>query len=515
MTTHTSHEVATDLVPNLLDAVRHDVRIGIAVTIGLAAVAGWIVARAMPHGPATTVQALIVMLMGLVIGLISGWAMRSRWAMLLAPLVHVLVIELVRWGVPGPSVGAIRLDSVYGVLALVLGRGFHGLVGLLPMAFGAGLGAMVSQPGARPASVLGWVPTGVVGIVLVALAVIIALPASTPPILGTDGNVLPGSIASLEKVRLGGADQWILLRGYSADKPVLLYLSGGPGQSDLPFPRVMFEDLSHDFVVVGWDQRGTGKSYASLDPVSALTLDQAVADTIELTQYLRNRFDEQKIYLLGESWGSTLGVLAVQRRPELYYAWIGSGQMVSQRETDRRLYHDVIALADRTGDTTTAATMRAFQEPPYVDIPYANAFVMGQYERLYKPYTPPQAYIDRGNAAHLGPFGVMGSEYTFVDKVNVARGLIDMFTVMYPQLQQIDFRRDVPRLNVPVDILDGQAELTSRRDLALEWFDALEAPRKRLFSFENAGHAVAFEQFQALHQRMIDTVLPETYTATP
>ena len=288
-------------------------------------------------------------------------------------------------------------------------------------------------------------------------------------------------------------------------------LRHGPGQSDLPYSRVMFDDLSRDFVVVGWDQRGTGKSSAALDPVSALTLNQAVADTLELSQYLRNRFDEKKIYLMGESWGSTLGVLAVQRQPELYYAWIGSGQMVSQRETDRRLYQDVLALADLNGDVETVKTMRAFGEPPYADIPYANAFVMGQYDRLYKPYTPPQAYMTKGNAAKLGPYGVLASEYNFVEKFNVLRGLLDMFSIMYPQLQEIDFRRDVPRLEVPVYILDGQAELTARRNLALEWFDKLEAPSKRMFSFENAAHSVAFEQFEAFHKLMLDTVLPETY----
>ena len=92
-----------------------------------------------------------------------------------------------------------------------------------------------------------------------------------------------------------------MLRGQSIDKPVLLYLSGGPGQSDLPYSRLLFDDLSRNFVVVSWDQRGTGKSYAALDPTSTLTLNQAIADTIELTQYLRERFGEKKIYLLGES----------------------------------------------------------------------------------------------------------------------------------------------------------------------------------------------------------------------
>lgn len=390
--------------------------IGMMAAAGVAALTGLLVALAMPRGPATAAQALFVMATSLVVGLVAGMAMRSRWAMLLAPVAYVIAVEIGRLDVVGPTVDAIRLDNTYGILALILGRGFHGLVGLLPMIPGASLGVALARkvsrttaPAARPAGRLRtfvqWTPAVVVSIGLITLALLIARPASTPPILGADGRPLPGSVAELAMVQLGAHDQAVMIRGYNVDNPVLLYLSGGPGQTDLAYSRVLFDDLTRDFVVVGWDQRGTGKSYAALDPTSTLTLDQAVADTIELTNYLRERFGEEKIYLTGESWGTTLGVLAVQRQPELYYAFIASGQMVSQRETDRRLYQDVLDLAERTGDT----------------------------------------------------------------------------------------------------------ELVSRRELALEWFDQLDAPIKRIFSFENAGHSVSFEQFEAFQQIMTETILPETY----
>jgi pimeloyl-ACP methyl ester carboxylesterase len=171
----------------------------------------------------------------------------------------------------------------------------------------------------------------------------------------------------------------------------------------------------------------------------------------------------------------------------------------------------VLDLADETGNTELKEKMLTYGEPPYADIPYANAFVMGYYEPLYKPYSLPPSYIERVSGAGLGPWGVLGSEYNLVEKVNVLRGLIDMFTVMYPQLQGIDFRGDVTRLEAPVYILDGAAELTSRRDLALEWFEQLEAPIKRIFTFENAAHSTAFEQFEAFHRILLDTILPETY----
>jgi pimeloyl-ACP methyl ester carboxylesterase len=486
-----------------------------ALALGLAAFSGLLTARAMPHGPATATQAMIVLLAGLVVGLIAGLAMRSRWALLLAPLVYVLTVELTRRGIAGPTAGAIRLDETFGILALILGRGFHGLVGLLPMILAAELGVrlarnLAGQP-AWPNSLLGWVPAALAGLALIALAVAILWPARTPPILGADGKPLPGSIAEVTRVRIGGQDQGITIRGQSVEKPVLLYLAGGPGQSSLPHPRVIFEELEKDFIIVAWDQRGTGKSYAALDPTAGLTPQRAVADAIELTDYLRKRFAEDKIYLIGESYGTILGVLTIQQRPDLYHAFIGSGQMVNVAETDRRIYRDLLANAEQTGDARLAAKLRGFGEPPYADIPYANGFVMTNYDRLYKPYMPAQSYIERGTRSGMDQFGLKGSEYNLVEKVNVLRGLIDMFSVMYPQLQAVDLRRDAAKLTVPVYVLDGQAELAARRDLALEWFNLLDAPQKRLFSFENAAHAVAFEEYEAFHRILVETILPETY----
>ncbi len=489
-----------------------------SLALGSAALAGALLVQTMPYGPTTTSQLLVAMTVSLLAGILGGTLFQSRWALLAIPVAFAFAVEIARPDVLGPTSGALRLDNTYGILALIVGRGFNAVVTVLPLLAGVGLALLfsgyLSATAGRSQAIVEKLLLALLVLLSIGLAAWALIPASTPALTDADGSPIENSIASLETVRLGGHDQAIMIRGRSEHLPVLLYLSGGPGQSDLPYSRVLFDDIAQDFVVVSWDQRGTGKSYSALKPAETLTLEQAVSDTIELTDYLRDRFDEDKIYLLGESWGTTLGVLAVQQRPDLYHAWIGSGQMVSQRETDQRLYQDVLALAEEQGNTALKEQMEGFGEPPYEDIPYPNAVVMGQYEQLYKPYTPPQDYIAKGTAANLGPWGILGQEYNLVEKVNVLRGLIDMFTIMYPQLQSIDFRQDVRQLEVPVYILDGAAELDARRDLTLEWYAQLEAPSKQIFTFENAGHSVAFEQMTAFSEILRSTILPETYPST-
>ena len=491
--------------------------IAVAAALLVGAIAGGIGAIVAPRGPVTTGQALFAMGLAFVTGLIGGGLIRSRWAILPIALIQLAAFEVGRAGTVGPTVDALRLDTPYGIIALIISRGLHGFLNLLPLAFGVLVGIALARRIASTAEDAPYDPRGrpvgtaLVGVVTLALVALVAMPASTPPVLGADGAPIPGSISELTTVRLGGADQAVMIRAASPDKPVLLYLSGGPGQSDVAFSRVFTSGWVNDFVFVDLEQRGNGKSYPAIDPVSSMTLDRAVADVIELTDYLRERFDEEKIYLLGESWGTILGVLAVQERPDLFYAWIGSGQMVDIVETDQKIYMDLVAYAQRSGDADLAARLVAMGEPPYRDIPWSNSNVLGWYDYLYKSYTPSDGYIARGEAAGLDPFGVIGSEYSFIEKTNVLRGLIDTFSLMYPQLYGLDLRESAARLEVPVWMLDGAAELEGRRSIALDWFEKLDAPSKECVTYQGAAHSVAFEQADEVQRLLNDVIVPATY----
>ena len=488
----------------VLASVWSDRRIALLAAMAVAVSAGILAAWFTPRGPATTTEALLWMAGSLVLGLVVGLILGSRWAMLLTPIGFVVAFELARMGTSGPTVDGIHLGTTYGIIAFVVGRGVTYLLALPPLilgsVYGVELAARLGRDGTRRLRFVGWSLTGLASVGCLGLAIVVAGPATTAPIVGADGDPVPGSIAELTSVRVGGHEQALIIRGQSAENPVLLHLAGGPGGTDLGAMRADTA-LESQFVVVTWEQRGTGKSYAALDPAETLTLEGMIADTIELSELLRERFDEKRIYIHGNSWGSTLAVLAAQSRPDLYHAVVGSGQMVSQRATDVMFWEDTLAWADLVGDEALAATLRANGRPPYADIlAYEPAL---SHEHDWNPYPE----FDNDRELPATPFV---PENAPMDQVNGLRAFLDAFSVLYPQLQDIDFRQDVPRLAVPVYMVVGAHEARGRAVLAEEWFDMLEAPAKERIVFEHSGHRPSFEEpdrFSDLMTRVVEETL--------
>jgi pimeloyl-ACP methyl ester carboxylesterase len=335
--------------------------------------------------------------------------------------------------------------------------------------------------------------------------------AYTPPILGQDGKSLPNSITSLEKVKLGGVDQWLIIRGQNVDNPVLLFLSGGPGSSEAGRVLRFNQELEKHFVVVILEQRGCAKSYPSLNPKSALTVDQYTADIIELTNMLRERFDENKIYLVGHSWGTLIGTRAVQARPELFHAYIGTAQMVDVLETDQIIYQMMLEHSRQTGDTQFVQTLEKQGGPPYFGKnpiwPYSTLFGR-EYEVFEAANIKNEEFRRDGDLMFLM---LKQPEYGWLDRLYYILSLKDTFNVVYPQLQELDFRRDAAKLDLPVYLIQGRHDMNDPYQLPEEYFNLLEAPHKQLYFFEDSGHGMIWEEAGKFHDIMINTVLPETY----
>ena len=483
-----------------------DWRIGLVFAVGLAAGTGLISAWLTPRGPVTTPQALTSVAVALLIGVAAGMIMGNRWSILITSTVFVAVFEFARLGVDGPTVDGIHLGSTYGVIAFVLGRLVHGVLVLAPMILGTVYGVWfagrLGKEESATMGTVGWTFTGLVTLALIMVTIYVARPSTTHPIVGPDGKPLPGSIAELITIPIGGHNQTMMIRGRSIENPVLLYLAGGPGGTDLGAMRADVA-LEQHFVVATWEQRGAGKSYSALDPVETLTLEQMARDTIEVTNYLRDRFNEDKIYLVGNSWGTLLGVLAVQEHPELFHAYIGTGQIVSPRETDIMFYEDTLQWAERTGNGTLAATLRQSGPPPYDNLlDYEPAL---SHEHAWNPYPE----LDTSKEM---PFNLFVPENSLMDQINGMRAFLDTFSVLYPQLQHIDFREDVPSLDVPVYMVIGQHEARGRAVLANEWFEMLKAPSKERMIFKNSGHRPLFEE-PAAFASLMTGILENTYTS--
>lgn len=496
----------------LLEPIWRDRRLDIVTGIGLAALWGIVAGWWTPRGPLTTSAALWSMAISVAIGLSAGLVMRSRWAMLSTPLSFAVFFELARLGTDGPTADAPAF-STYGILALVVGRVFHGLVSLLPMLLGAAIGAGIARslragdnatmtPRRRPIG--RYVRRGaavLTGIGLVALAAGLARPARTDAITGEDGEVLEGSVAELVELDANGSEQTVMIRGHSVDNPVLLFLAGGPGGSELGAMRRHLPDLEQHFTVATWDQRGTGRSYPSLDPTSTLTLDSIVDDTLAITDYLRDRFGQETVYLAGQSWGSTLGVLAAQQAPQKYTAFIGIGQMVSQLATDRIFYDDTLAWAQANGKSGLADELVAIGPPPYTRmLDYETAL---SYEHEVYPYD--HSANSEGDGGFSENFLV--EEYALIDQIHLLGAFMDTFSVVYPQLQGIDFRETATEFEIPMYFVQGAHEAGGRSEVFEDWYPMVSAPVRDVVVFDTSGHRPLFEQPDEFVEYMVVTVL--------
>lgn len=166
------------------------------------------------------------------------------------------------------------------------------------------------------------------------------------------------SISILEEVIIGGINQYICIRGKNINNPILLFLHGGPGDAMLPVMTGINKDLEDDFIVVNWEQRGAGKSYYPFKEYDEIGIDTFISDTYELTKLLLNRFDKEKIYIMGNSWGSVIAIQAVQQFPKLYYAYIGIGQVVNMKENERISYDYTLEQAVLKNDKNAEKQLR-------------------------------------------------------------------------------------------------------------------------------------------------------------
>jgi len=292
------------------------------------------------------------------------------------------------------------------------------------------------------------------------------------------------SISELIEVEVNGRKEWISIRGNDLDNPIILFLAGGPGGTQLGAVRRNLGDLEKDYIVVNWEQPGSGKSYnaLSLDKISPETY---IDDGTAITNYLIERFKKEKIYLMGESWGSALGIFLLEKAPENYYAFIGTGQMVDFNETEKECYNLALEIAKEKNDVDKTEELKKLGAPPYYGKNMAlKAAKYLQYLSNEMAHNP-----DIHNAGYDTFTDLSSSEYGIIDQINFFRGVLTTFSFVYPQLYEVDLRENYGELDVPVYFLIGRHDINAPTYLVEDYFKQLQAPDKKLIWFENSGHS--------------------------
>jgi pimeloyl-ACP methyl ester carboxylesterase len=301
-------------------------------------------------------------------------------------------------------------------------------------------------------------------------------------------------IDEAKAVTIGGIPQWITVRGRDRRNPILLLLHGGPAAPELP-TRYLFEAPWTDyFTVVEWDQRGAGKTYALNDPAKiapTLTEDRMVADAEELVAYLRTTYGKQKIFVMGHSWGTILGMRVAQDKPQWLYAYIGMGQIIDMAAGEKSGYAWVLKAAADDHNAKALAELKAIAPYPEADggLPIEKIDVDRKWSVHYGGLIHGRStYNDLSDAQRLSPDYAEADVEALID---TASGF--SFPRLLPQMARTDFSK-VARLDTPIIMFLGRYDYTTPTAPVIAWYDRLKAPKKKLVWFENSAHMMSIEE---------------------
>jgi pimeloyl-ACP methyl ester carboxylesterase len=347
-------------------------------------------------------------------------------------------------------------------------------------------------------------------VVLILIAALLALsPGTVKPIMGADGRPVPGSLSEKVFVDINGVKQGMFIQSRNPANPVLLYLHGG--MPDYFLSEEYPTGLEDVLTVVWWEQRGSGISYSPNIPRESLNVDQMIADTTVLTNYLRSRFHKDKIYLMGHSGGTFIGIQAAAQHPEFYYAYIGVQQMANQLQSEELAYDYMLVEFKRTGNSDMVKKLEAAPVTMEDGVPQA-------YMAMLRDRAMHMLGGGTMHDMHSVVTGIMlpslaSPQYTLIEKINTWTGKSRSgVSALFATMTSTDLSKTVPELTIPVYFLEGRYDLTCVPSVAKEYFAVLKAPVKGFYTFENSAHSPIFEEPEKVQQILREDVLKRTNT---
>lgn len=317
-------------------------------------------------------------------------------------------------------------------------------------------------------------------------------------------------ISSLEEITLGDLKQWIFIRGTDQKNPIMIFLHGGPGEPALGMSssRKLDAELIKHYTVVHWDQRGAGKTYNSQIPVDSMTLDRLVEDCNELIDYLRNRFQTQKVFIVAHSSGTLIGIKTAHRYPEKIHAYVGVSQVINDYEQQRISYEFIVEEANKSGNVKDQIAIKEVGPPTY--------------ETPEKEFEKARLIIKYGGMMHdfsmKKMLGIViayftSPEYSLSEALRTIRGKGLKFTTnsLWQEIIHINFTKEIESIKAPIYFFGGKSDMITPTVLVEDFYKGLDAEKgKKLIIFENSGHWPMMEEKEKYQDFLINVVLKES-----
>ncbi|MCD7898749.1 MAG: alpha/beta hydrolase [Bacteroides sp.] len=339
-------------------------------------------------------------------------------------------------------------------------------------------------------------------VLLICLLIIqVNSPGKLPPLKEESGKVISNSLSEKNWLDIGGISQGFFIRSENLENPVILFLHGGPGSPELPLIMATetSERLEKYYTVCYWDQRGAGMTYSAETPPESMSVGQFVEDTREMTEYLRKRFGKNKIYLMGHSWGSYLGVKTIEKYPEYYFAYMGIGQVTDQLLSEQLAYNYMMNQARETGDEKALNQLSKFDPnapgfPTQEYLMNARTLYMNKYGIgiTHEPYSMFSLFSDV----------IMFKGYTLSDKVGYAKGSLFSLENAFYHVINDKLSDSSTSFRIPVYVVHGLYDYQVSYTLARKWLESIDAPDKRLYTFEYSAHSPNMEE----PEKFVETV---------
>lgn len=322
--------------------------------------------------------------------------------------------------------------------------------------------------------------------------------------------VAPTGIQESYKTPIGGIDQWLVVRGQERANPIILFVHGGPAAPLTPSIWQFQRSLEEYFTIVNWDQRGAGKTYGEADPETirdTIHIARYVDDAIEVAEYIQYRYQHEKVILMGHSWGTIVGMHAALKRPDLFHAYVGIGQIINTRTNERVSFEYGLAQAKAHGNTTAVQELEAIAPYPGDEpITRERIIIARKWAQFYGGLS---AYRETSSYYFQAP--LLSPEYNDGDRAAVNEGNLFTLGKLMPEFLEVDFSH-LHTFPIPLAMLMGRHDYTTPSEPTAEWLAQVDAPAKHAIWFEHSAHMIPWEEPGKLLVSLLAYVRP---TAVP